>query len=154
VQSHSAYRRAQPFTFLWVVLVLAVVATAVAAGLSGDPRKGLVLAIVGTADAAVALLLGRLVIELRGQTLHWHFGFLGWPRWQVALHDIARVELTRVAAWRGAGIKGPRQRRLYNASLGGSALKLTMRDGREVTLGSPEPERLRAFIEARRAPVP
>jgi hypothetical protein len=64
------------------------------------------------------------------------------------------MERTHAAASRGAGIKGPRADRLYNATLGGPALRLTLHDGRVVTLGTPEPERLRAFIEARRPPAP
>jgi hypothetical protein len=153
VESDVAYRRIQPFTVLWVVLLLAAVATGVAAGLSRDPGAGRVIALLWLCDAAVVLLFGRLVVEVRGRTLHWRFGFLGRPRWQLAVNDIVQMQVTRLSAWRGAGIKGMRRHRIYNASVGGTALKLTLRDGREISLGSSEPERLRAFIEARRAPV-
>jgi hypothetical protein len=154
VESDVAYRRTQPFTVLWVVLLLAAVVAGVAAGLSRDPGAGRIIVLVWLCDAAVLLLLGRLVVEVRGRTLHWRFGFLGWPRWQLAVEDIVQMQVTRVSAWRGAGIKGRRRHRLYNTSIGGTALQLTLRDGREIWLGSSEPERLRAFIEARRAPVP
>jgi hypothetical protein len=49
----------------------------------------------------------------------------------------------------GSGIRGPAQHRLYNVTMGGTALRLHLRDGRTVTLGTPEPARLASFIEPR-----
>jgi hypothetical protein len=49
----------------------------------------------------------------------------------------------------GSGIRGPVQHRLYNVTTGGPALRLHLRDGRTVTLGTPEPARLASFIEPR-----
>ena len=43
-------------------------------------------------------VLGRLVIELRGQVLHWHYGFFGWPRWQLPLGEIEDLQAARGAA--------------------------------------------------------
>lgn len=148
---HVSYRHAQRFSALW--LLLPISATALLLGVLAAPRTalehGLGLAVALALPAAVLLLLGRLVIELRGPRLHWRFGYLGWPRWSVAIDDIERIEQTRSRALQGAGIKGLGSKRLYNVSLGGPALQLSMRDGRTILLGTPEPERLRSFIEAR-----
>jgi len=154
LDANTAYRHAQPFTLLWLLVPLLMLGTAWSVWLSGDSGRTTVLVVIGLAFAALLAGLGRLVVEVRRDELRWSFGFLGWPRWRVALRDIAHMERTHAAASRGAGIKGPRADRLYNATLGGPALRLTLHDGRVVTLGTPEPERLRAFIEARRPPAP
>jgi hypothetical protein len=144
----ASYRHVQPFTILWLVLPLGAVVGML--GASAAPQAALPLAVATVLPCALLLLLGRLVIELRGQRLHWSFGFLGWPRWSVALDEIEHTEVTRPRAIQGAGIKGLRRNRLYNVTLGGPALRMTLRDGRTVTLGTPEPQRLAAFIAARK----
>ena len=155
--THVSYRHVQPFTALW--LILPVSATAALLGVLAAPSGalgvglGFGLALALAMPAALLLLLGRLVIELRGPRLHWSFGFIGWPRWSIALDDIEHIEQTRARALQGAGIKGLGRKRLYNVSLGGPALQLAMRDGRTILLGTPEPERLRSFIDARRTPL-
>jgi hypothetical protein len=74
---------------------------------------------------------------------------VGWPRWQVPLADIVQVQVTQTRALQGSGIKGSSANRLYNVTIAGPAVLLVLRDGRRVTLGSPEAERLAAFIQAR-----
>jgi len=148
---HPSYRHVQPFTMLW--LSLPVGAAAAALGAWATPQAGAALGFAAAVPAALLLTLGRLVIELRGPRLHWSFGYIGWPRWSVALEDIERIELTRARPIQGAGIKGLGRRRLFNVSMGGPALQLTLRDGRTILLGTPEPGRLRSFIEARRPPA-
>jgi hypothetical protein len=86
---------------------------------------------------------------LRDGTLHWSFGYLGWPAWQLPLHEIARMDAGRTSVWRGAGIRGTLgQDRLYTVTVGGTALRLALHGGRSVTLGTPEPERLEAALRA------
>jgi hypothetical protein len=97
--------------------------------------------------------LGRLVIELREDRLQWTFGFLGWPRWNLSLQEIELVQCVRTSPWRGAGIKVLGKDKLYSVSIGGTAVRLGLSGGRIVTLGTPEPERLAAFIAARRPPA-
>jgi hypothetical protein len=148
--AHASYRHVQPFTMLW--LLLPAGAAVAALGAWATPQAGAALAFALVVPCAVLLLLGRLVIELRGDRLHWRFGFVGWPRWSVALDEIERIELTHARAIHGAGIKGLGRKRLFNVTMGGPALQLTLRDGRTILLGTPEPQRLRAFIEARQSP--
>jgi hypothetical protein len=150
--TEAIYRHVQAFRFLWLSLPLMTLWAGKLVLDSGDPGARPALAIVGATSAALLLLLGRLVVELRGGVLRWHYGFVGWPRYQAALGEIVRLERVRTSPWQGAGIRGLGKHRLFNASLGGPALRLTMRDGRTMTLGTPDAERLAAFIEARRPP--
>jgi hypothetical protein len=145
-----AYRHVQPFTMLWVVLPLAGVATGLAAWVSPGVPMALLVAIVGL-PLALLLVLGRLVIELDATELRWRFGWLGRPAWRVALAEIEAVEKTRAPATAGSGIRGLGRQRIYNVTIGGPAVGLKLRDGRHILLGTPEPERLAAFIEARRS---
>jgi len=146
-----AYRHVQTYTTLWLIMPV-VSAAVVLSLLMSRPAAALLSAgVVVVSLVAPLLLLGRLVIELRGDQLQWGFGYLSWPRWRLALGEIEAVERTRAAHRSGSGIKGSRDNRLYNVTIGGPAVLLRLRDGRRITLGTPEPERLAAFIEARLA---
>ncbi len=144
-----SYREVQPYTVLWVLLPLAGGVTLWTAWMGRDV-SALGAGLLAALPLLLLLALGRLVIELDGTALHWRFGWLGWPRWQVALADIVAVEKTLTPAAAGSGIRTTREGRLYNVTIGGSAVALTLRDGRRILLGTAEPEKLAAFIEARR----
>lgn len=148
-----SYREVQPFVLLWVVLPLTAALTSIAMHASDERGAALGSAIMVATSALMLAFFGRLAIEIRGDRLHWTFGFLGWPRWSLPLAEIEGCEVLRRAGRTGAGIRGPARDRLYSAVVGGPALRLTLRDGRRVTLGTPEPDRLRGFIDARR-PAP
>jgi hypothetical protein len=146
-----SYRHVQPYTLLWIVLPLTMLvmpAADLARGGDEWPRAAAPVAVM-IVGALLLLFLGRLVVEIRGETLSWRFGFVGWPRWRVALDDIVAVERTRASGWHGSGIKGPRRNRLYNVTIGGPAVRITLGADRTVTLGTPEPDRLAAYLEAR-----
>jgi hypothetical protein len=114
---------------------------------SGEALAGLL--IMAASLGGSLLCLGRLVITVHAHELRWSFGYVGWPRWSVPWEQVTRVEPVRASfAW-GSGIRGPAQHRLYNVTMGGPALRLHLRDGRTVTLGTPDPERLAGFIQAR-----
>ena len=149
---HPSYRHVQPFLMLWLALPLG--AAVAALGALVTPQAAIGLGVALAIPALSLLLLGRLVIELDAQRLHWSFGFIGWPRWSLALDDIEHIELTHARAVQGAGIKGTGRQRLFNVTMGGPALQMVLRDGRVIVLGTPEPQRLRAFIEARRTVAP
>lgn len=149
MRTHASYRSTQPLTVLWIVMPLVQLLLFLEPTRQG-PGPAPVLVSV-TAMVLVLLLLGRLVVEVDADELRWRFGFVGWPRWRVPLADIVTVERVKSASAFSAGIRvGPRGERHYTARLASPALRLTLRDGRTVMLGSPEPERLAAFIEARR----
>lgn len=100
--------------------------------------------------ALVSLLLGRLVTELRGDGLRWHYGWLGWPRWRVDLDDIVAVEPARSSWIEGWGIRTTGEGMLYN-SFGTRAVRLTLRDGRRLRLGTRDPQRLAQLLRNRLA---
>jgi hypothetical protein len=149
MNAHASYRHTQPFMALWVVLPLSSLTVTALALNQRDPAVLGVLALTWGLCAAALALLGRLAIEVRGDALHWGFGYVGWPRWHIGIGEIARTDVGRPSAWRGAGIKGLGSSRLYNASMGGPALQLTLHDGRKITLGTPEPDRLDTVLRAR-----
>lgn len=103
--------------------------------------------LVGGALAAAALGVtwSRLTVCIEGERLRWAFG-PGWPRYSLALQDIATVESTRTTFWHGWGIHRVRGGWIYNIA-GRDALRITRRDGRQVLLGTDEPRRLKAALE-------
>jgi hypothetical protein len=143
------YERSQTFRLLWLVLPLATLLTS-AVLLDETQGRGAPVPLAAWfaalgMPALALLLLGRLTIQVDAQRVRWHFGFLGWPRWSVALADIAHVETTRLRWWEGQGIRFTFDGRLYNVASGG-AVRLTLHDGKRIRLGSDEPERLAAWI--------
>ena len=140
-----SYRSTQALLGLWLILPLAATLV-MAATWNAPPPGGRALTLALT--LAPLVLLGRLVIELRGGTLRWRYGYMGWPCWQVALEEIVDIKLTRGPSAH-AGIQFNGRQRVFTASLGSPAVEFTLRDGRSVLLGSPEPDRLARFIQAR-----
>jgi hypothetical protein len=146
-----AYRHVQTYRALWLILPLTALVLALAGpalgGRPADATAGLWWSLPALGGAL--LCLGRLVIEVDGTLLRWHFGYVGWPRWQVPLADVVQVLVTPTRVAQGSGIRGSAANRQYNVTIAGPAVLLVLRDGRRVTLGSPEAERLAAFIQAR-----
>jgi hypothetical protein len=145
------YRHVQTYWMLWVILlatgaVAALKLSAEQAVGSADALGGLVLMAASLGGAL--LCLGRLVIEVRPRELRWHFGYVGWPGWSVSLEQVTRTEVIRTSLAWGSGIRGPQAHRLYNVTLGGPALMVHLLDGRSVTLGTPEPQRLQDILQA------
>lgn len=137
------WRELQP---LWALLLMVpgvAVLLAVMAVTGPVPRAGVLSAAVPLLCVLGALLLvfGRLVIEVRGDALVWRFGWLGWPRWRVPLSDIVAAEPARSSVLEGWGIRFTREGMLYNAH-GRQAVRLTLRSGRRLRLGTREPQRL------------
>lgn len=131
------WQESQP---MWPLLVLVPLAGLVLF-VAMPPDRSDVLLMPAAILALVMLVLGRLEIELRRDSLCWRFGWLGWPRWRVPLSDIVAVEPAR-SRWReGWGIRFTREGMLYN-SHGTQAVRLTLRSGRRLRLGSQEPQQL------------
>lgn len=101
-----------------------------------------------TTCALIPLLLGRLVTEVRGDSLRWHYGWLGWPRWRVDLDDIVAMEPARSTWIEGWGIRFTGEGMLYN-SFGTHAVRLRLRDGRRLRLGSQQVPRLLQVLGSR-----
>ncbi|WMW80343.1 hypothetical protein RF679_17095 [Undibacterium cyanobacteriorum] len=100
------------------------------------PRAVLVLLFV---NVLVLSVFGFLSIRIDSQTLFWSFGLLGWPRWRLAVAEIASVEVCETQWYEGKGIRFTREGMLYNAA-GRGAVRITKKDGSQFRLGSAEPE--------------
>ena len=147
--AHPAYRRSQLLWLLWVVLPgTALLTWWLAGAVQAEPRAQLAVAAVAASELLVLAGLGRFVVQVDGHTLRWHFGYLGWPHWQLPLADIRAVEVARSSWVEGWGIRRTKEGMLYNAR-GSGAVRLTLKDGRRLRLGSDEPDRLAAVIAAR-----
>ena len=147
--AHPAYRRSQMLWLLWVVLPGTAALTWWMAGtVQAEPRAQLVVAAVAASELLVLAGLGRFVVQVDDRTLRWRFGYLGWPHWQLALADIRAVEVARSSWVEGWGIRRTKEGMLYNAR-GSGAVRLTLKDGRRLRLGSDEPDQLAAIIAAR-----
>lgn len=140
-----SYRSTQAMLALWLIMPL-VEAIVIATTWNAPPLWAQALAVALT--PLPLLLLGRLVIELRGSVLRWSYGYVGWPRWHLAIDEISDIKLTRGPSAH-AGIQFNGRQRGFTASMGSPAVEFTLHDGRRVLLGSPEPDRLARFIQAR-----
>ena len=107
--------------------------------------------------ALAAIVLGQLAVlagmshfelSVDGEAVRWRYGLFGWPNWTLPLADIRQVEPARSSWIEGWGIRRTKEGMLYNAR-GPGAVRLTLKDGRRLRLGSDEPERLAAIIAAR-----
>ena len=145
---HAAYRHVQTYWTLWVILVATglLASRVIPAESRGDGLAGTL--VMAACLLGSLLCLGRLVIEVHADELRWSFGYVGWPHWSVPLSTVDRLEPTRAPAF-GSGIKGSANHRQYTVTMGGPALRVHLHDGRSVTLGTPEPQRLASFVQAR-----
>ncbi len=94
------------------------------------------------------LMFSSLTITVRDGVLAWHFGPGVFGK-SVPLRDVTAAEPTTTSLLAGTGIHLTLRGWLYNVS-GRRAVLITMRDGGRFLLGSEEPERLAAAIDAAR----
>lgn len=127
-------------TFLLGFLMLPVIYTL-------DPKTGPALLIAAPLLALAFVAFDGLTVRITADELTWRFGHLGFPRGQVKLADITEVSVTRTSFWEGWGIRWTRRGMLYNVS-GFDAVLLRRRGGKPVMLGTDEPRRLKAALDA------
>lgn len=147
---HALYESRQWMWTLWLLAPAPVLLVVLTLAQRDDAVGWWISAFVVVLHVGLLLVLGRFTVSLDETQLEWRFGFLGRPRWQLPLADIAAVELARSTALEGWGIRSTGTGMLYNAS-GFQAVRLHLRDGRSIRLGSQEPERLAAFMRTRLA---
>ncbi len=145
---HPIYSRTQSLWLVWVLLPAPLSGAAAQLLAKDDAAATAGLVLLALTSAVLLLTLSSFTVDVGEGRVEWRFGKLGWPRWQVALGEIERVEVTTTTFWEGWGIRKTRTGMLYNAS-GNQAVRLTLQSGRTLRLGSDEPERLASFIAAR-----
>ncbi|MDT8341325.1 MAG: hypothetical protein RQ751_07410 [Longimicrobiales bacterium] len=114
------------------------------------PEPGALLAALGAMALAFALhaFLGGLTVVVESDTVRVGLGNGRLVRTRIPLEEIRSMEPVTYRPLRdfgGWGLRGGRQKRAWTAR-GNRALALTLRDGRQVYLGSDDPERLAARI--------
>ncbi|MBY6105514.1 hypothetical protein KUW19_03305 [Ferrimonas balearica] len=98
--------------------------------------------------AFVAVWFNSLTVRVDNDAVRWHFG-PGFWRKSVPLAEIEQAEPIRTRWYWGLGIRMTPQGWLYNVS-GLDGVRLQLRGGESIILGSDEPEALRQAIESAR----
>lgn len=142
------YRRRQPARALAVLICIPLLVCLLAA--LSRPQYGLSLWLISSLFLLAFLLFSSLTVSVTQQNLHWHFG-PGLISKQVAIRDIAHVEIVRTRLLDGLGIHFTRYGWLYNVS-GRDAVAITLKDGKRFALGSGDVVGLWEAIEQRIAP--
>ncbi|MGD9573039.1 MAG: hypothetical protein AB7V62_14230 [Thermoleophilia bacterium] len=155
-QAYAVYTgRSTNWPVLVLMCVLLVPLLALAAQSEGwSAAEQIVFPVLIVAPTAVVVLIAsslRATAGPRGVTVH--LGVLGWPRFRYPLERIARAEVVDVPAshwtwgvhwWPGRGT--------MLTLRGGEALRLTLVNGRRVTISTPDPAAAAAILtEAGRA---
>jgi hypothetical protein len=100
---------------------------------------------VGMMGVGVALFCS-LTVRIADDTLVWYFGPRFW-RNAVPTAKIEAVETVQTSISNGWGIRQLREGWLYNVS-GFDAVRIEMRDGTTVFIGTDEPDRLVSVLDA------
>ena len=137
---------------VWIVLVIVAIAGAVAfLTASSDQMGAAPLALLLPIGIAAALFLGfKLVTTVRQKQVE--FGFPLGLRRTLSREQIARVEIVEYRPLRdfgGWGLRFGREGMMYNAR-GNRAVKLSLKNGKVLFIGSQRPEQLASAILASR----
>ena len=144
------YEHRQGGGFTRLSFVLAILALPVIYAL--DPNTGPALAIAAPFLLLTFAAFDGLTVRIVGDELAWRFGHLGYPRGRVKLADIASATITRTTFWEGWGIRLTRRGWLYNVS-GNDAVLIARHNGKSFLLGTDEPRKLKAALDAVLAPA-
>jgi len=124
-------------------------ATLVVLSVSNDTRASApwaMAALYATLGLAF-LLFYRLRVTVNAQAVRVVFG-IGLISKEVPLAEVVRAEAVRTRVWWGYGIHWTPSGWLYNVA-GRDAVRLEIRTGRAVMIGTDEPQALKAAIDAR-----
>jgi hypothetical protein len=139
----------------WAVIVGSVAGFALAALVTLSLSKATLAAVPWLVFALFALVvLGLLTyatlrVTVDARRIQARFG-IGLVRKSIDLADIVRCDVVRTPSWWGWGLHWTPSGWLYNVS-GRAAVRLQMASQRPVMIGTDEPDRLKAAIDARLA---
>jgi len=104
------------------------------------------------AAAAINLLTATSVRTTAGPNgVSVHFGVVGWPRFHYPLERIAAIHAVTIpSSWWAWGIYWSPRRGLMLTLCTGPAVRLTLTNGRTVTISTPHPESAVAAIDEAR----
>ncbi|CAK2701304.1 hypothetical protein [Vibrio crassostreae] len=110
--------------------------------LTSDSGYGALFAL--SINALIAVLFFSITIELKSDILTWYFGF-GFLRKTVKVSEIVDTSFYQTKWYQGIGIRMLSDGWLYNASIG-SALKLSLSDGKQFYIGCKNTEGLKRAL--------
>jgi len=111
-----------------------------------DPEAIRVFGVIALLLFAVLLMFHSLTVEIARGYLRLKFG-LGLIRKSFRIKEIEHAEPIRTRWWYGWGIRLTPHGWLFSVS-GFDAVKITLRNGRHYAIGTDEPDKLIAAIEA------
>lgn len=137
------YQSRQWVVLLWVLLPLSTLGVALF-GVDAAPEQKAallvkVIVLMSLINLIALAMFAHLSIQLDQETLRWHFGLLKWPKWELKISQIQRVEPCQTKWYEGKGIRFTREGMLYNAA-GSGAVRIYKMDGSKIRLGCAEPE--------------
>lgn len=138
----TRYEHTQRGTVILVALLIGVAICSALVTLA--PAPPFVVPMVFGVFVVCAYMFSSLTIQITGRTLCWYFG-PGLFRKKILLSDIRGAEVARTRLIHGWGIHRTTRGWLYNVS-GFDAVAVRLDAGKEILLGTDEPERLRAAI--------
>jgi hypothetical protein len=140
---------------LTIAVVLPILPMAVGSKGSWSSADFLIpLLIVVTLAAANLLTATSLRTTAGPNGITVHCGVLGWPRFRYPMHRIQHVEAVEVSQWSWGMYWSPR-RGLMLTLRNGPALRITLTNGRKVTVSTPQPQAaVLAIDSARRDALP
>ncbi len=133
----------------WTILAMLAGALALVIVVSLPAQAPTIVLITLAVLTLAALLFGSLTVSVDDTAVRWHFGPGVWHK-SLPLAEVADLCVIRTRWWYGWGIRISPHGWLYNVS-GLGAVAITRTDGRQVWLGSDEPERLAEAIEQARS---
>ncbi|WP_261885897.1 hypothetical protein [Vibrio pomeroyi] len=123
-------------------LLLILIVLSVFIVYTSDSSYGALFAL--SINALIAILFFSMTIELKSNILTWYFGF-GFLRKTVKVSDIVDTSFYQTKWYQGIGIRMLSDGWLYNASIG-SALKLSLSDGKQLYIGCKNTEDLKRAL--------
>ncbi len=124
-----------------LLLILGVISAFIV--FTSDSSHGALFAL--SINALIAILFFSMTIELKSDILTWYFGF-GFVRKTVKVSDIVDTSFYQTKWYQGIGIRMLSDGWLYNASIG-SALKLSLSNGKHVYIGCKETDGLKLALK-------
>lgn len=123
-----------------LLLILGVISAFIV--FTSDSSYGALFAL--SINALIAVLFFSMTIELKSDILTWYFGF-GFLRKTVKVSEIVDTSFYQTKWYQGIGIRMLSDGWLYNASIG-SALKLSLSDGKQFYIGCKNTEDLKRAL--------
>lgn len=137
------HTQSSPWSFRSAILALLLL-TAAGSALAGDWISLAIVAAVAALVSVLAIVFGRLTVEVTESAVQASFGW-GWPRRSQQWHEVTSVKVVRNRWWYGLGIRWFPGGTLWSV-WGLDAVEFDLAQGRKLRIGTDEPEALKAAV--------